>query len=848
MNRIKPSSFSYLFIFWLSIYNAVQAPHREGDVILGGLLKIHSKGTSENQCGELSVRRLDRALAMIFAIEKINNDSKLLPNITLGYDIRDYCETAQIAVRITYDLFKNCNCFTNMTRNKMGKKSTMALIGPEDSSTAVVIAGLLQAFNVSGISASATSPELSSNTYKNLYRTAPSDNFRAKALADILEHFNWSYVAAVGKDDSFGRNGLWSLVKEAAIRNNSFCVAMTEFIPNEDYVLSIRNIVTRLRPQRNIRVIILWLHGSSLKDFFREVNRQNLTGRVWVLSDTNAFLLTNIFSILEGSIVVQPHSFSDLGFQGHKNNLTLKTIQQYFPEWWSEIKTLIKTCSANKDSEICFREFVHGMHSSYTPYVIDAVYSVAHALDIFVQDTMTSDRDYQQELNMDMNVMQSLLSRVNFAGLTGNISFDKLGERASAFYDILTLQQDQYANTKRLKTITIGKWEENAQHDKRLHIFGKIRWNTPNGSPPKSECLDQCSAGTRKAITSPCCWQCVSCPRGTINPIPGSERCIECPKGKQSNEKRTKCVDLPLANLTYSSAGGIVILVFSACGIIATLLSFAVTCRFWNSPIVKASNREFSLVLLVSILLLLSLVVINLFEPTNRICQIIYPWRYITYNLCLSFLLVKIWRISSAFQVPIAHSFTITSLKNRTQVVIIITMQILLLLVLLPWLLLDPPIKKENILTDQYIFIECKAYNLEVGRSLFLVTCSFILFQTIFSAFCSFKIRNIPENFSEAKRIAFSMYIFSFSVLAYHPVEFSMDGWYVTVVDCVTTLLSAYGFLCCIILPKIYIILLRPELNNLRHIRQEVTRFSFKASSALHVNPVIHDSTQHGKN
>ncbi|XP_078381406.1 extracellular calcium-sensing receptor-like [Oculina patagonica] len=847
MNGIKTSPYGYVVIFWLSFYADVQAPHREGDVILGGLLKIHSKGTSENQCGELVASGLDRAVAMIFAIEKINNDSNLLTNITIGYDVRDYCETIPKATLITCEFFKD-RCLTNISQSKNVQQSVMALIGPDDSSTAVVIGGCLQMLNYSGISAGATSSELSSSAYKHLHRMAPSDTFRAKAMADIVEHFNWTYVAAVGKDDSYGRNGLWSLVKEAAIRNNSFCVAMTEFVPNGDYVLGIKSIVTILRRQENIRVVILWLHGSYLTDFFSEVNRQKLTGRVWVLSDSLQSAAD--FSTLDESTVlcVLPHRFSDPRFEEHKNKLTLKTIHRYFPEWWSEIITMIKNCSESKDEETCFHEFVHGMHSSYSPYVIDAVYSVAHALDILIKDTRATDRDYKQELNMDMNVMQSLLSKVKFAGLTGNISFDKLGDRGSAFYDISTFQHVAHVNSKEIKEVVVGKWKQNDQHEERLHIFGKIRWNSLNGSPPKSECLDQCSAGTRKAFTSPCCWQCVSCPRGTINPIPGSERCIECPKGKQSNEARTKCVDLPLANLNYSSAGGIVILVFSACGIIATLFSLTVTCRFWNTPIVKASNREFNLVLLVSILMLLTLVAVNLFEPTDRICQIIYPWRYLTYTFCLSFLLVKILRISSVFQVPILHTFMITSLTNRMQEKIIVTMHILLLLVLLPWLLLDPPIKKEHILIDQYIFIECKAYNLVIGESLFLVTCSYILFQTVFCAFCSFKIRNIPENFSEAKRIAFSMYIFTFSVLAYHPVEFSMDGWYVTVVDCVTTLLSAYGFLCCIILPKIYIILMRPELNNLHHIRQEVTRFSFITSSAVHVNPVFDGSNQHGQN
>ncbi|KAJ7328132.1 hypothetical protein OS493_025536 [Desmophyllum pertusum] len=193
----------------------------------------------------------------------------------------------------------------------------MALIGPKESSTAVVIGGCLQMLNVLGISASATSRELSSHTYNHLYRTVPSDIFRAKAMADIIEHFKWSYIAAVGGDDSYGRNGLWSLDKEAATRN-SFCVAMTEFIPNEGRILSIRNIVTTLRRRENIRVVILWLYGSYKKYFFSEVKRQNLTGRVWILSDEFPSNSYPDSSSLDGIIIVQPHSFPDVDFKNIK--------------------------------------------------------------------------------------------------------------------------------------------------------------------------------------------------------------------------------------------------------------------------------------------------------------------------------------------------------------------------------------------------------------------------------------------------------------------------------------------------------------------------------------------------
>lgn len=296
--------------------------------MLGGEVPVHLPGTSEGECSELFTSGLARTLAIIYAIEKINNDSTLLPNITLGYDIRDYCESLPRATQITFDFVQN-NCNTNVTKSDMKKKkSIVAVIGPTESRTAIVVAGILQTLNASGVSPSATSAELRSHDYKHLFRMAPSDSFRAKAMADLVEHFNWTYVAAVGQDDSFGRSGLWSIVKEAAVRNNSFCVAFTEFIPGESQLSSIRNIVTKLGRHENIRVVILWLYGSYEKYFLSEVIRQNLTERVWILSDAFTSLAQPGASTLVGSIGIQPHNFYDTRFEGHRKGLTMTALQQ----------------------------------------------------------------------------------------------------------------------------------------------------------------------------------------------------------------------------------------------------------------------------------------------------------------------------------------------------------------------------------------------------------------------------------------------------------------------------------------------------------------------------------------
>ena len=830
----------YLVLVWF-LYNCVsiQAPYLEGDVMLGGLFVIHLEN-SGGQCTDVDLKGLGRAQAMIFAIEKINNDSIILPNLTLGYDIRDYCGNVSKAMRMTNDLFRDppaCN------ETDERSKPVVALIGPEESSTALAIAGLLQVFEVSAISGTTTSPELSSQTYNHVYRTMPSDIFRVKAIADIIQNFNWTYVAAVGLDDSYGRNGVWFLVEEAARRNNAFCVAITEFISRKRPFQSIRDIVARLNQHKNIRVIVLWIYGSYEKPLRDEINIQNLTGKVWLLSEGQgtelSFFLDPGSLILDGSIGLQPRNFSDAGFREYAKDLNLDGSQEWWSEHWTKSErncTFNEGSNANGDHEHvpCSRDLDELMYSSYVPYIIDAVHAVANAIQIFLRDANCQ----QSTCNIKRGHVQKFFPKVNFNGLTGKITFDEHGDPPASVFDIVNFQQVQESGVKQLKQVIIGKWEADEQNDRRLSFQKKVLWNSATGTSftPRSECADQCAAGTKKSITSPCCWQCIPCLPGSVNPHNGSEICTRCPRETHSNERKTRCIDLPLVNVKYSDSGGAAIFAFAAGGTFFTLFTFAVFYKCWNSPIVKASNRELSLVLLIGIFLLFGLVLSNLFEPMDTICKIIYPLRYFTYNMCLSVLLVKILRISCAFEVPVMP-WQISLDNNTFQVGMLMILQILLLAMILPWLVLDPPSRARFVFPEKHIFIECKGYNSIVGKSLFVLTFSYILIQASMCAFCSFKIRKIPENFSETKRLAFSMYIFLLSFIVYHPVEFSLDGWYVTVVDCVTTLLSAYGFLCCIFLPKLYIMLFRPELNNLRTIRHEVSQYSL-GSSSVHVNSI----------
>ena len=841
------SSLHYQLFLFFCFYTAVQAPYREGDIMLGGLFNVHQPADQPgSQCGEINLGGLGRMQAMIFAIERINNDTSLLSNISLGYDIRDYCGNLSKAAGLVYKLFTVDSC-VNLSQNATRKKAIISLIGPTESNTALFISGFLRMLNVSSISGSATSAELSSLTYDHFFRTVPSDTFLAKAMVDLVTHFNWSYVAVVGVDDSYGRNGAWAVVSESRSRKNSFCIALTEFVRHESLNLSISNIVRKLKQMDNVKVVILWLYKIYLTKFLAEIQRQNLTGRVWILSDAPSTSTQLVEGILESSLGFAFHAFSDSGFKEHLKDILVKLgdnksfHERSFStsEIWKRLKN--KKC-VHRQIEQCSNDLIMESYSYYVPCIVDAVYATAHALDIFSRNFSFSETKDRLKLQIARSSdVQKLLGRVNFDGLTGKIKFDRFGDRGWAYYDIFSFKKVPNGDVESVKMVLIGEWKNSKRNKTRLIFHEALNWTTKSGRPPTSECSEQCPPGTRKSFTSPCCWQCLPCLGGTISPSTGSKSCSECPIGTMSNQAKTECVALPSTNISYTNITGIVILTFGTLGVVVTLFCLAALCKFWNSPIVKASNRELSLSLLLTILASFSLVYIDVFKTTNTICMIIYPLRYLTYNICLSTLLVKVLLISCAFQVPIMTSLELTSLPNKAQVGIVIAFLAPLLSVLMPWLLLDPPFNFQHIYPKRYTFNECKAYSSSVGKSLFLATCFYIFFQMLVSSVCAFKVRKIPENFSEAKRIAFSMYIFLFSLLCYHPVELSLDGWYVTVVDCVTTLSSAYGFLCCLFLPKMYILFFRQEMNDANGIRQEVTQFSF-SSGCVRVNPAFDSS------
>ena len=352
------SFFVVLFGHCISCNQGLKS-YKDGDVMLGGLFSLHMGG-------KFSAKEFGRAEAAIFAIDMVNKNSSLLPNVSIGYDIRNYCDSRALAMQEAYDFKRNSDpvfmCKSNSTTSEKSSstkwarsKAISGLIGPSTSASAVLVASLLQVAGIPVISATTTSEELSSTYYENIFRTVPSDTWVAKAMADIIERFNWTYVAAIGLDDSYGRNGILALGRESYDRE-TFCIAFNEFIPRLDYHDNMEQIVARIKKHRTIGVIIVWLYGKYLEKFFAVATKKGLQGKTLIMSDGSTieerFLSDPRLSILNGSLIIESYEYPSPAFEKHVKSITPAKSAQRDEGWWREFWRLEFNCSMAKSNSL----------------------------------------------------------------------------------------------------------------------------------------------------------------------------------------------------------------------------------------------------------------------------------------------------------------------------------------------------------------------------------------------------------------------------------------------------------------------------------------------------------------
>ena len=804
-----------------------------GDITLGGLFTLHYT-TDDGGCGDFSPVGLGHVEAMKFAIDKINRNPNLLPNKTLGYDIRDYCGSTAKAIEHTYDFvrrndidvkFQNasylCTIKDNITQNT--PTPVRAVIGPTDSQTAILVGSLLQVAGIPVISHSATSNELSSALYRDFFRTAPPDRQQTNAIADIIQYFNWSYVAAVAMDDSYGRNGVRGLESEAAERE-TFCLSFAEYIPRQEHNTKLTRVVSKLKSYSNIRVVVLWLLDGYGRQFLEEAAKQKMFHHTWIFSDgltTGSEVLVSLKNkhkgIVHGSLGIQPQHLHNPHFDDFLMKESTKMDRApWWREFWKPKSNLSLNVSLNKQKpgkETPLR----AVYDTYIPYVVDAVSAVAHAIHNMNEIRPTG----------NPKRLVKYLGRVKFKGLTGKINFNDFGDPETSSYDIVHFQLSDKSD---LIKLVIGSWDQSPKKKLQLNVTN-MKWNTVTGKKlfQKSFCSEDCPAGTRRVLTTPCCWECLNCPDGTISAGVNDVNCTECRQGQRPDEGKSKCLNLPEIEVTWSSLTSVLVVLSASVGYVLVAICSFFLYKHRETPLVKAANRELSSILMLTITMSFSVSILSLAKPTNFVCSLVHFWRSMVLVIFISILIIKTMKILSAFEINvIAEKLQKFILATKRQTLIVLALIFPPVVFFSLWIALDSPHQRRIIQTNEgRIILSCSLYQSSIGLSLQVVISVYTSLLAVVCTFYAFKARSLPENFNEARYIGFSMYILLLSSVAYFPIDIGLKGSHATNLICAMTLVSSYGLLTCMFGPKIYVISFKPEQNTHQAVSSQVSKYSF---------------------
>ncbi|CAN2390522.1 vomeronasal type-2 receptor, partial [Pristimantis euphronides] len=295
-----------------------------------------------------------------------------------------------------------------------------------------------------------------------------------------------------------------------------------------------------------------------------------------------------------------------------------------------------------------------------------------------------------------------------------------------------------------------------------------------------------------------------------------SENCKRCHDHEWPNEYKTQCVPKVIEFLPYSD-DVISVIVLSGSLLLLTLAAgiLGIFIRYLDTSIVRANNKNLSLVLLVSIMLSFLCVFLFLGRPVDGTCMLRQICTGILLSVSISALLAKTIMVCIAFKATkpgsVWRRWTGVTLPNCV-LLICSSVQVVLCI---SWVTLSPPFQELD--THSYkekIVVQCN----EGSDLCFYSVLGYMGILAAVSFTAAFLARTLPDSFNEAKYITFSMLVFCSVWIAMIPAYLSTKGKYMVAVEIFAILTSNTGLLGCLFLPKCYIILFRPELNTRKHI------------------------------
>ncbi|KAM9445361.1 taste receptor type 1 member 1 [Clarias gariepinus] len=740
--------------------------------------------------------------ALRYAVEEINNSSQLLPGITLGYQAYDICSLQASILGTVTILAQQYN------RVKV-KPLAIALIGPDSSSYSFTPATALGTFLVPEISYEA-SDELLSNKqlYPSFFRTIPSDKNQVTAMLEILVRYNWTWIALLGSDNSYGLQAMLSVSQQASDYN--VCIPYQAVVPSlsNDTQQRMRDIVKNIIKAK-VNTIVVFSSKRIAKGFFSIVVEQNVTGKVWIGSEDWSIAtlvsgipgINTIGTVLGVSLKYTPFD----GFQDFVNRdiTNLKNIKNNFSE-------MSVPCLQNTHLyQMAMAQYPlvkYDIISSFNVY--QAVYAVAYAL----HQALGCDLKTCQNTEIQPWQLFRCLKQARISIRNTTLYFDRYGNPPTG-YDIVTWI---WIN-KTWSLRTVGSF--NLKPPGLQLDASQLPWM------PESRCSPECPYGYRRLQIGQqkCCFKCMECPASTFLNKTGSTSCQPCNKYQWSPSGSEECLQKTILYLRWGDPLTVVLLVLVALTLLLTLGTALIFLLNLNTPVVKSAGGKTCLLMLSSLTVAACSSLCLFSTPSRASCLFKNSLFIFSFTVCLNCMTVRAFQVVCIFKWSAKlPAFYDSWVKNRGPDIFILVTSLFEFFISFLCTSLNAPLPS----ADYDFYFDSIVLQCSKTMAVVLPQYLYVFVLTVICFCLSYMGKDLPANYSEAKCITFSLMIYIISWITFFTTYSVNRGTLTMALEVFATLSSVLGILGGYFFPKVYIILFRPKMNTTVHFQNCIQMYT----------------------
>ncbi|XP_070592548.1 vomeronasal type-2 receptor 26-like [Erythrolamprus reginae] len=768
-----------------------------------------------------------KILSFPFAIQKINQDLHLLPNISLGYNLHDNQFNTILSLDALLDLLSTG--VANIPNYRCGNhKGPLVVFDGSNDDISIQTSNMLGIYKIpqiSYISVSVALIEKSSSPF--FYQVVPKEGVQYSTIIKLLKHFRWTLIGLVAPNTDGGESFVRNL--SPLLVRNGICIVLYHIFPvtNHPGMMDI----SQFSEWTQVNVFVysaefdFFLMGIGITQNIIANYLKDKIGKVWITTALWDFTLDLQFS---SEIIPAVYGYISFVTQTGRNAksddfksiyyFTLNFINTVFHCSYSKHDLSMKgwiRCPEKENPEAVSQETIEEILSLDSYIIHRSIWTVARALNAAyssrskrkITDPLTIQQLQPWQLH---HFLQNVFQLYNNS-LDG-LYLDENGELA-ADLDIMSSFQFPNMSVVRSKFGSLTK-QQSGEALLTIDQDTRVKLNIiQDSSLPESKCGESCRPGFVKVPREgkpPCCYDCAPCAEGTISTQEDAKRCTKCPEDQHPNEKRDQCIPKIIIFLSYREPLGNILISIALILSLATVLVLAIFIKHLETPIVKANNRDLSYILLISLLFSFLTSFLYIGQPRKVTCLLRQTFFSIVFSTAVSLVLAKTITVVLAFLATKPGNTMRRWLGKSLANSLVLSCSGIQILICSIWLGVSPPFPESNLHSQSgEIVLQCN----EGSVAMFYGALGYMGFLAIISFTVAFLARNLPGAFNEAKLITFSMLVFCSVWVSFVPTYLSTKGKYMVAVQIFSILASSAGLLGCIFIPKCYIIILRPDLN-----------------------------------